>query len=134
VALTDPAGRLLMQLRDDAAPGAPSFWAYPGLWSLFGGEVEPGESLRAAAAREIAEETGLALDPAALAPLGATVSRWSAAGVRLFVYAAATAARPCDLRIGEGAGFAFLTRAQIAAFPVIPEMRAIILGGASPPG
>lgn len=49
--VTDPQGRLLL-IRRAHDPGA-------GRWSLPGGKVEPGESARAATAREVAEETGL---------------------------------------------------------------------------
>ncbi len=35
--------------------------ALPGTWSLPGGHIEPGETARAAAVREVAEETGLAV-------------------------------------------------------------------------
>lgn len=40
-----------------------------GWWALPAGHVEPGESCRAPAARELAEETGVVLDAAMLAPV-----------------------------------------------------------------
>ena len=61
-ALIRPDGRVLMQRRRLSR-------AHGGLWEFPGGKVEPGETATAALAREIAEELGLALDPAALAPL-----------------------------------------------------------------
>jgi 8-oxo-dGTP pyrophosphatase MutT (NUDIX family) len=64
VVVLDPAGRVLLfgaRLVDlESAPGAVLYWYTPG------GEVEPGESVRQAAARELGEEIGLDVDPEAL--------------------------------------------------------------------
>jgi len=54
----DPDGRLLLVQRANE-PGR-------GLWSLPGGRVEPGEDDAAALVREMAEETGLMVQPGAL--------------------------------------------------------------------
>ena len=55
VMLFDPEGRIL--LLKGRLPSAPD---KPGWWFTVGGGIEPGESLRAAALREIVEETGFA--------------------------------------------------------------------------
>jgi 8-oxo-dGTP pyrophosphatase MutT (NUDIX family) len=47
-------GRYLMQLRDQK-PGI----FYPGHWGLFGGGMDPGETVEQALARELEEELGL---------------------------------------------------------------------------
>jgi 8-oxo-dGTP pyrophosphatase MutT (NUDIX family) len=54
VALVDPLRRRVLLGRRRRAP-------YEGWWGLPGGRVAPGESARAAAARELAEETGITL-------------------------------------------------------------------------
>ncbi|MBF6332027.1 NUDIX hydrolase [Nocardia transvalensis] len=60
VALLDEQDRvLLMRGHDPQTPDMP-------FWFTVGGGVEPGESLRAAAVRELWEETGLALDSSGL--------------------------------------------------------------------
>lgn len=53
VLVLDPAGRLLLLRGADPAVPGPRFW-----WTV-GGGLEPGESARAGAVRELHEETGL---------------------------------------------------------------------------
>lgn len=52
-------GRRLLLIKRGHPPGE-------GLWSLPGGRVEPGETDAAAVVREIAEETGLRVEPGLL--------------------------------------------------------------------
>jgi 8-oxo-dGTP pyrophosphatase MutT (NUDIX family) len=73
----DREGRVLLQL----ARGLLGRGADRRLLTI-GGGLEPGETLAEAAVREMREETGIALDPAALGrPLGTTVIRYTAFGV-----------------------------------------------------
>ena len=53
IAILPFEGKFLMQLRDNI-PTIPS----PGLWGLFGGHMEPGETPEIAVEREILEEIG----------------------------------------------------------------------------
>ncbi len=61
-ALIDRRGRVLVQRR-------PAGKSLAGLWEFPGGKVELGEAPEAALVRELHEELGIALDPAALAPI-----------------------------------------------------------------
>lgn len=60
VVLLDQAGSVLMMQGHDPVVPDVTFWF------TIGGGVEPGETLRSGAVREIAEETGLGVDPAFL--------------------------------------------------------------------
>lgn len=60
VVVFDPAGRALLLRRSGTCP------RWPGQWNFPGGYLKPGESVPTAAARELAEESGISLSPAAL--------------------------------------------------------------------
>lgn len=60
-ALVDPNGRVLLQQRPPGRDMA-------GLWEFPGGKVEPGERPEQALVRELAEELGIGVAPAALEP------------------------------------------------------------------
>jgi 8-oxo-dGTP pyrophosphatase MutT (NUDIX family) len=55
ILIVNRQGQLLLQERDEHAPRCPDQWGAPG------GHVEAGEDYEAAAYRELAEETGVAL-------------------------------------------------------------------------
>lgn len=117
----DRQGRVLMQLRD-AVPGIVA----PGKWSLFGGGLEPGETPEPAARREFREETGIDIAADTLQPMVMFASQARAdAVVHVFMLDRRIAAE--DVRLSEGAGFGFLTRAQVAQFDLIENYRRILL-------
>ncbi|THE65100.1 NUDIX domain-containing protein [Salinadaptatus halalkaliphilus] len=64
VAVVDRAASAVLCVERDVPPGV-------GEWTLPGGHMEVGEAPEAAAARELEEETGVAVDPAALEILDA---------------------------------------------------------------
>lgn len=69
VLLLDADDRLLLVRAHDADQVERSWWF------TVGGGIDPGESARQAAAREVAEETGIVVDADAL--LGPVASRWA---------------------------------------------------------
>jgi 8-oxo-dGTP diphosphatase len=117
----DAQGRVLMQLRDDIGG-----IAAPGQWSLFGGGAEPGEDLETAARREFHEETGIDIDGETLEPVARFASQALRGGV-VHVFALARPIAPGEVRLGEGAGFAMLTRGQAETFDLIENFRKVVL-------
>jgi 8-oxo-dGTP pyrophosphatase MutT (NUDIX family) len=72
----DRDGRALLQLVHGLVPRGERRWL------SIGGGLEPGETLAEAAAREMREEAGIVVDPAALGrPLGTTMIRYTAFAV-----------------------------------------------------
>ena len=122
VGLVDQRGWLLLQERDEHAP------VEPDRWSLVGGGVEPGESFRAAARRELQEETTLVHDD--LRALGEHVLPCAEHGEDRFgLFTGRTTATDADVDCREGRRIVFvppdavadldLTEATRALYPVV---------------
>lgn len=115
VALVDPRGRVLIQERDDRAP------AWPDMWCLPGGGLEHGEQPVDGAARELAEETGVVVDPADLDDLG----RFTQSTHRYGVFAARTTLGDDDVECHEGRQMAFVAPERLSGLDVIPATRLV---------
>ncbi len=97
-------GKFLMQLRDDI----PTI-LYPGLWGLFGGHMEAGETPEVAVCREIIEEIGYELrDPQKF-------GCYSDDRVIRHIFYAELTVDIDKLVLAEGWDFGLLTSAQIEA-------------------
>jgi 8-oxo-dGTP diphosphatase len=109
VALIDPAGRVLMQQRRAGR-------AHAGLWEFPGGKVESGESLDLALCREIAEELGIALDPAALVPLSFAAATGNPHVVLLYTCRDWTGEPQCL----DAAALGWFAAEALASLPLVP--------------
>ena len=118
VGLVDDRGWVLLQERDSFAPVSPDQWTLPG------GGIEPGESDGEAAARELAEETGLA---DALGPLGVHVVPCSVHGTdEVALYGARTTATDADVVLGEGRRIVFVDPATVPDLDATDALRALL--------
>ncbi|MGY1652080.1 NUDIX domain-containing protein [Geodermatophilus sp. SYSU D01119] len=120
----DDAGRLLLVRRRNE-PGR-------GLWSVPGGRVEPGESLVDAVAREVREETGLAVT------VGAEVGRVTIPGAGV-VYEVAdftcTLAGPAAPVPGDDAdAVVFADAAELDRLACTPRLLETLRGWGALPG
>lgn len=114
VLLLDVAGRVLLQERDERATIDPERWGLPG------GHVDDGETFETAAARELAEETGVVLRPDDL-------RFWREFAVyhevydshdRMQVFAARCDLTDADIVVGEGRRIVFVPFADALARPL----------------
>ncbi len=79
VALVDGDGRVLLARRPAGKPMA-------GLWEFPGGKVHPGETPEAALIRELAEELGIDVAEACLAPFTFASHRYESFHILLLLY------------------------------------------------
>jgi len=116
LALCDAQGRLLLQRRP---PGK----HHGGLWEFPGGKVQVDEIPRIALVREIAEELGIALDPAQLRP-ALMADEGTAPAVVIFLYTASQwQGEPCGL---EGQTWGWFTAAEAATLALAPMDRDLL--------
>jgi 8-oxo-dGTP diphosphatase len=108
----DDGGRILL-VRRAHPPGA-------GLWSIPGGKVEPGEDDATAVAREVAEETGLRVEPGAA--LG-SVERPAPGGGVFVIADLVCRVTGGTLAAGDDAADAgWFTAAELATLPLVPGL------------
>ena len=120
VLLKDRYGRILLQLRDDF-PNVKS----GGKWGYFGGEIEDGETARDAAIRETTEEISIAIPSSAFRPFVRIIST-SQKGHQHYVFICDHAIEPSEVKLTEGAGFAFVNAEQLEKFDLIPIVRQVV--------
>ena len=112
VVLVDRRGWILLQERDEFPVIDPE------KWGLVGGHLEPGEDPRPGAVRELAEETGVVLEPGRPDACGATsrcstrpTARWDT----MWVFAARCDLTDDDIVLGEGRRIVFVDPADARA-------------------
>jgi ADP-ribose pyrophosphatase YjhB (NUDIX family) len=114
----DGAGRLLL-VRRGRPPSA-------GSWSIPGGRCLPGEDPAVACVREVAEETGLAVEVVRLA---GTVERAAPDGAIYVIDDFACRLLGGTLAAGDDAADArWVTRAELDELPLVPGLMAALAG------
>lgn len=95
---------------------------FDGLWSLPGGHVEEGESLRDTARREVAEEIGVSLRDEALDVLGVVHRRSDTNRIDFFLRASHWAGEPVIAEPGKCDALAWYARDALPA-QTVPYIR-----------
>lgn len=122
-ALQRADGRILLQQR-------PAGTAHAGLWEFPGGKVEPGEDVRGALARELAEELGIAVIPGTLAPCRFVTAPHGKQELLLLLFLCQNWSE--EIVMHHGAALAWVHADEFADYPMPPadialaaELRAI---------
>lgn len=104
---------------------------FDGLYSLPGGHVEPGESLRQTACRELREEVGLSVEPEALKHLGAVHRLSDTNRVDFFLRALAWEGEPAICEPDKCDALAWFARDALPP-NTVPYVREALAAGEGP--
>ena len=110
-------GQVLLQKRTKDAP------RWPSMWGVFGGNFDAGEDPVHAAAREVAEELSISIDPASLDFVCMVPVKLETRTGEAHYFAAPLTRGLSELRLGEGAGMALFGEDEIAGLQLIPSAR-----------
>jgi 8-oxo-dGTP diphosphatase len=109
-------GRVLVQTR-------PAGRSWPGWWEFPGGKLDPGEDARAAAVREVREETGL--EVAAGEALHEVAWQYPGADVHV-TFVACTPCEPGDGRPLEGQVLRWVDADELGALSFLPANASLL--------
>lgn len=92
----------------------------PGLWGHPGGKIEPGESPRDAALRELQEETGIILEPHAITKGCMLYVRGSSCDYVLYMFKGKIDKQPAVLLSHEHSDYKWVTIEEFFTYPLLP--------------
>jgi 8-oxo-dGTP diphosphatase len=118
-AIRDAGGRMLFQQ-------CPAGKRHAGQWEFPGGKVDPGETPRFALVREISEELGVELDPAALEPVGFSEEEPEPGGPRIVLLLYTCSVWRGEPQGCEGQRWNWFTTEEAAQLPLPPMDRALL--------
>lgn len=119
--LENPCGQILLYLRDDE-PSIP----FPHHWDLFGGHVEPGETVEEGLVREVREELDLELDDFTFFRRYECLEGDAFPNVK-HVFTARIDRSADSLTLREGERLAWFDRSEIPGLRIANILKAILL-------
>lgn len=120
IVILNKKGEIMLQKKTLDYPTLPG-----GYWCFFGGEVEAGEKPEETIKREIKEEIGVEIDRIKLIGVRDYTIPEKYKG-KEFVFKGIFKGKLSDIRVNEGAGFAFFDSSEISSIK-IPAMELRIL-------